>query len=312
MHFPFERGPTYTMADLRAFEQRLSQARKKDRALSNVWRIAKDEKMKRWIKIREGTYPIKLLADHKGYADDATFTLKPYGHRGNRCRNMSRRAKRSIFKLLLRTRSGPIRAITVQHGGYDHRLTLAALNRDGVLHGSGRLRRRGKEIISELPLTSVDDDRAACVKGLLGALIRKSNHRGEPCRLLIYGRTYLMHLIDSDFEGVVRSSMAEFCAGGGTICLSSGHTLLMRMQAALSNTLRIINVGHAPAPARRTTRVATKITSAPSLRHRDCRTRCKAMHEALLAPSTGHTTREQLDALCALWRNFDLAALILD
>ena len=51
MHFPFERGPTYTMADLRAFEQRLSQARKKDRALSNVWRIAKDEKMKRWIKI---------------------------------------------------------------------------------------------------------------------------------------------------------------------------------------------------------------------------------------------------------------------
>jgi len=216
MHFPFERGPTYTMADLRAFEQRLSQARKKDRALSNVWRIAKDEKMKRWIKIREETYPIKLLADHKGYADDATFTLKPYGHRGI---DADIFAAGETFNLQI-TIADPVWADPsdpVQHGGYDHRLTLEALNRDGVLHGSGRLRRRGKEIISELPLTSVDDDRAACVKGLLGDLIRKSNHRGEPCRLLIYGRTYLMHLIDSDFEGVVRSSMAEFCAGGGTL-----------------------------------------------------------------------------------------------
>src|SRR6476469_4952265 len=108
-----------------------------------------------------------------------------------------------------------------------------------------------------------------------------------------------MHLIDSDFEGVVRSSMEEFCAGGGT--------LLMRMQAALSNALRIINVGHAPAPARRTTRVATKITSAPSLRHRDCRTRCKAMHEALLAPSDHHPRATR----CATRsrRDLDLAAL---
>jgi hypothetical protein len=36
--------------------------------------------MKPWFKIREETYPIKLLAEHKRYSDECKFHLMPIGY----------------------------------------------------------------------------------------------------------------------------------------------------------------------------------------------------------------------------------------
>jgi len=78
--FPFELGETYAIGELRAFEQQLSLARQNDRNLSRAWRVPKTEQMKKWCKIREETYPIKLLAEHRPYSDDTTFRLMPFGY----------------------------------------------------------------------------------------------------------------------------------------------------------------------------------------------------------------------------------------
>ena len=79
MHFPFEQDQTYTLGALRTFERDLSAARQSDKGLSEEWRVPSTPETRGWAKIREETYPIKLLADHKGYSDDATFRLKPFG-----------------------------------------------------------------------------------------------------------------------------------------------------------------------------------------------------------------------------------------
>jgi hypothetical protein len=65
MHFPFESGGTYTVGELMAFESQLSDVAQKDRDLRKALRVGNDVEMKRRIKIREETYPIKLFADRQ-------------------------------------------------------------------------------------------------------------------------------------------------------------------------------------------------------------------------------------------------------
>ena len=82
MRFPFERDRIYTIGELRAFEREFPAARQKDDALSKAWRAPNTPEMKRLVKIREETYPIKLLAHHKRYPDNATFHLTPFAFPG--------------------------------------------------------------------------------------------------------------------------------------------------------------------------------------------------------------------------------------
>jgi hypothetical protein len=132
MHFSFEQGATYTIGELREFERRFLTDRQHDKALSDAWRVPSTPELKRWVKIREETYPIKLLADHKAYPDDATFQLKPFAFPGV---DAEVNLGREQFNLQI-TIADPIWAsdnAKIQHGGYDNRLpgkqTLRAIPR---------------------------------------------------------------------------------------------------------------------------------------------------------------------------------------
>jgi hypothetical protein len=216
IHFPFTNGGTYTMAQVRAFEADLCAARQKDSELSKVWRASEDRQMQRRIKIREETLPIKLLADHKGYSDDATFSLKPSG---NPAIDSEICATDETFPLQI-TIADPDwsnEGDRVQHGGYDYNLKMEALNRDGALYGSGRFHRSESEIIPRTVVTSPDDHRQARTKALLNALIRKCTGKGDTCRLLIHARGFCAPPVEIQFEQIVSVSVDQFVAGGGRL-----------------------------------------------------------------------------------------------
>jgi hypothetical protein len=161
-------------------------------------------------KIREETYPIKLLADHKGYLDDATFRLKPYGFPAV---DAELNAGQEQFALQI-TIADPIwftEGAKVQHGGYDNRLLMEALNRQGVVHGSGGFRRDGDKIICDRLVKDGSDGADACRKGIAAALARKSKPDVQPAtRLLIHTRAYTMQVVDEGYGNVVAEAVREF------------------------------------------------------------------------------------------------------
>jgi len=215
INFPFERDQTYTIGALRTFERDLSAARQADKALTDEWRVPSTPETRHWSKIREETYPIKLLADHKGYSDDATFRLMPSGFPAIDAELSSGHDQ---FALQI-TIADPIWAsegAKIQHGGYDNRLLMEALNRQGVVHGSGGFRRDGDEIVCDELVKDGSDGAVACRKGIVAALARKSKpdvHMAT--RLLIYTRAYTMQVVDEGYGNVVADAVREFEASLG-------------------------------------------------------------------------------------------------
>jgi hypothetical protein len=205
VRFPFEPERTYTIGELRSFEQRLSAACQNDRSLRASWRVPTSPDMKRWCKIREETYPIKLLADHKSWSDGVEFRLKPFGFQGIDAEISSANEK---FELQI-TSADPIwdNGGIVQNGGYDYRLALETLNSKGSVNALERLRRSNGEIVSDFPTRSPQEVFAACRQGLIDALTKKLKRSVEGCHLLIHARGYCIHAMDFTFERVARESM---------------------------------------------------------------------------------------------------------
>lgn len=208
LKFPFAPGETYSIGELRLFERELSRVRQADTLLSKTWRVPDTDEKKRWVKIREETYPIKLLADHKLYPDSATFRLAPYG------------APKIDAEINLRSEKFSLQ-ITIadpvwidsqgnrSKGGYDHRLTMEGLNKSGFVHGSGLMRRENGKIVSGVPVRSFEQELAACKTGLVDALKRKLTKGLQGCRLLVYARGYELRTMDSTFDWVVKEAVTE-------------------------------------------------------------------------------------------------------
>jgi hypothetical protein len=99
--FPFERNKFYTIGELRAFQTKLSQARRRDPILSANIRARKLP----WAKLCcEELFPITVFADHNRLADDAEFRIMPEGDPVDvelRCSGQLTR-----FRLRRRTRNG--------------------------------------------------------------------------------------------------------------------------------------------------------------------------------------------------------------
>jgi hypothetical protein len=223
MVFPFERDQTYTIGALRSFESALSAARQADKALSEEWRVPSTPEMRRWGKIREETYPIKLLADHKDYSDDATFRLMPSGFPAIDAKLSS---SHDQFALQI-TIADPIwsdEGAKIKRGGYDNRLLMEGLNRQGVVHGSGGFRRDGDKIVCDDLVKGGSDGADACRRGIVAALARKYKPSVHPAtRLLIYTRAHTMQVVDEGYGNVVADAVKELEAsqGGQTMPFAS-------------------------------------------------------------------------------------------
>jgi hypothetical protein len=208
IHFPFEPGETHTIGELRDFERKLSFARQNDDDLSKAWRIPATDEMKRWCKIREETYPIKLLAEHQKYSDDMTFRLMPYGHPTVDAEITSATESFNI-QITIADPSWTGEDGLTQHGGYDHRLVMEELNKSGMVLGSAGMRRENGKIVSGMPVKSFEQEFEGCRQGLVTALQRKLERGVRGCRLLIHARGYDLHTMDFSFEDVAKSAIGQ-------------------------------------------------------------------------------------------------------
>lgn len=206
VHFPFEPGGTYSIGELRDFEQRLSRARQNDSDLSKAWRVPNTEQMKRWCKIREETFPIKLLADHEVYSDDVTFRLMPTGFPNIDAEIVSQN-QRFNLQITIADPDWTSENGVAHHGGYDHRLVMEALNQSGMVHGSAGMRRENGTILSGLPVKSFDQEFQGCRRGLVAAFQRKLARGTKGCRLLVHARGYEIRTMDFSLEDVVKSAI---------------------------------------------------------------------------------------------------------
>jgi hypothetical protein len=162
--------------------------------------------MKRWVKVREETYAIKLLADHASYPDDATFCLKPFANP-----NIDAEIKFANEKFNVQiTIADPV--WNGQNGGYDHRLVMEALNSQGVVIGSSSMHRQNGKTVSGLPVKSFNQEFEGCRQGLIAALRRKLRSRAEDCKLLIHARGYSMHTMDFSLANLADSAIRELGA----------------------------------------------------------------------------------------------------
>lgn len=203
--FPFERDRTCTFGELRTFERALSAARQADQLLSKEWRVPATGPMKRAVKVREETYPLMLLADAKGYPEDATFKLTPLGlpkiDAFVEAQDDRFALQITIADLIWICSDG-----SLSNGGYDERLVREALNEFGVVHGLAAMRRRGESIVSEKPVKSSNEVYEACVRGIENALRRKIDCSSREARLLVDARGYRMNAIDFGFARVIEGA----------------------------------------------------------------------------------------------------------
>jgi hypothetical protein len=206
MQYPFARGQTYTFRALRDFERDLLHVRQENRAVSAQWRVPNSLQTNEWQKLREETFPIKLLADHKGYPDHGTFCLTPSGFPGVDAEIFSGRDR---FDLQI-TIADPIWP-GQKHGGHDFRLKMEALNSAGVVHGSGDFRREGDLVVCNQMVKDVQEGADACRKALVAALERKSSMNRDPnLRLLIHAREHFIQLFDDGFSTVAAQCVEAF------------------------------------------------------------------------------------------------------
>jgi hypothetical protein len=206
IHFPFEPGKTHTIGELRDFERKLSFARQSDDDLSKAWRVPATEEMKRWCKIREEIYPIKLLAEHRQYSDDVRFRLMSYGHPTIDAEITSATESFNI-QITIADPSWTGEDGLAKNGGYDHRLVMEELNKAGMVIGSASMRRENGKIVSGLPVKSFEQEFGGCRQGLVTALQRKLGRGVKGCRLLIHARRYDLHTMDFSFEEVAKSAI---------------------------------------------------------------------------------------------------------
>jgi hypothetical protein len=206
IHFPFGPDQDYSIGELRAFERELSIARQLDSNLSKAWRVPRTEQMKMWCKIREETYPIKLLAEHKLYPDDATFRLMPFGHPSVDA-EITSQGENFDLQITIAAPAWISDDGAPQHGGYDHRLVMEELNRSGIVLGSASMRRENGKIVSGLPVKSFEQEFAGCRDGLVKAFQRKLGRGVKGCRLLIHARGYELHTMDFSLEDIAKSAI---------------------------------------------------------------------------------------------------------
>jgi hypothetical protein len=206
IHFPFEPGKTHTIGELRDFERALSLARQSDADLSKAWRVPATDEMKRWCKLREETYPIKLLAEHHKFSNDMTFRLMPYGYPSVDA-EITSGAEHFNLQITIADPTWIGQDGLAQHGGYDHRLVMEELNKSGVVHGSASMRRKNGKIVSGLPVKSFEEEFLGCRQGLVTAFQRKLGGGVKGCRLLIHARGYEIRTMDFSLEEVAKSAI---------------------------------------------------------------------------------------------------------
>jgi hypothetical protein len=205
IELPFEREHDYEIGELRELEKQLLSRRQLDPVMSNQWRCASGRYAKS-IRLRnDELVPLAIFADQMKFSDQDVFRLMRTGDQNDAQIRTSVR----VFNLQITLADLDWAHEGGGNPGYQHRLTMEALNKYGMVQGHGPFQRDGEHIVGPFDVCSSEERLGACQRGLVKALERKAHHDGRGCCLLIYARGYHIQTIDGEFEAVVRSAVSS-------------------------------------------------------------------------------------------------------
>jgi hypothetical protein len=207
MYTNFERGKFYALAELRRSEAQLLNDRQQDKSLSAKWRAPTGDDAA-FINVRsKELYPLMIFARHKKFHDEHLFRIMKEGD------PVDAQLSFDDTTMNVQITVADIDWESDKQGkpGYQNRLSMEALNARDVLHGHGPFRREkdGQVVDSSVGVYSAEQRILACSRGLERAFQRKMHHDGLGCDLLVYARAYHIQTVDGEFEGVVRSAIAQ-------------------------------------------------------------------------------------------------------
>jgi hypothetical protein len=202
--FPFVRDHFYPIAELRAFESELRDARQGDRHLTEAIRARKLTWAKLWT---EELFPLWLYASHDRLPDDDEFRIMPEGHPVD----MELRARSHRVTRLQITTAYPdwdVPGRGARSGGYIRHMERVGINQGATVFGGGRIRKDANGQIKSQPRArSPDIDRCAWQRGLIKAIeakMSKSSTYAETVNvLLVYAESLRFNTIDDRTADVV-------------------------------------------------------------------------------------------------------------
>jgi hypothetical protein len=215
--FPFGRdkarglkeAPSYTLAELKRYERKLSAWRENDRELSNELRAA-GRGSPRWIKFRnEELVPLLYFAAHIRAPDDSLFRVVPEHNDTDVELNIA-----GVIENLQITVAYPDWAAAGvtqpdQTAGRYHRLQTEILNRDGGV-GIGPIVKREGKFLQEPRMVSTPELIAAHKEGLQAVLAKKITkaYSVRSLSLLVHAVGCREMLSPERFRNVVQSAFS--------------------------------------------------------------------------------------------------------
>jgi hypothetical protein len=200
LRFPFERERWYPLAKLRAYCDEVSQRRRRDSKLSSALRLngLQDSKV-----FNEELQPFRILADLRGFPDEAEFELAaPYQPAIDLRFRLEREVsiQITVADLDWGVSSNPGEVVRWQN---------EFLAQHSFAFGGGGTRKKNGIVSSEPHTVSSEDRINACEKGLCSALSRKMSGSKKADWLLVYARGFASQLID-DGDEIVERILFEF------------------------------------------------------------------------------------------------------
>ncbi len=199
--FPFERGRSYLVRDLRAFEADLLVARRRDTELCKLLRNPR-KPAPGWMRLRnKELVPLKLYADHVGLSGDDEFLLRPEGDpidaqifTANQIVNLQLTLAAPIWGFA----SGP-----QGNSGYQHHQIMAALNENEFVVGYPPFHYENGIATGAFDVIGKADRDNACRNGLASAIGNKALHDGRGTTLVVFAQEFYMQLLDVSLLGAL-------------------------------------------------------------------------------------------------------------
>ena len=194
IEFPFERGRSYLIHELRAFEAGLLVARQRDTELGKLLRDPR-RLAPGWMRLRnKELVPLKLYADHKGLSDADEFLLRPEGDPVDAqivSANQTVNLQLTLAAPIWGSASG-----SQGNSGYQHHQIMAALDTNEFVVGYPPFRNENGVATGTVEIVSNEDRDIACRKGLTSAITNKALHDGRGSTLVVFAQEFYMQLLE--------------------------------------------------------------------------------------------------------------------
>ncbi|MCR4304185.1 MAG: hypothetical protein NUV63_08195 [Gallionella sp.] len=201
--FPFMRQSWYSLKELADFEDALLVARRQDKQLDDELRLARQP----WMKLRnDELYPLRYFAEQTHLAEDAQFKICDEGADAD----FELKVVGEATRRLQVTRAGPIWTPDNPNWGFDHKLHMAKLNREGQSSGWGPYRKNSDGLISNWEeIISTEERDRPYLEGLINALKGKQDHRIPDCDLIVHAVTYHEAINPQTFACIANAALSN-------------------------------------------------------------------------------------------------------